>query len=440
VRRIYNLLRSRTLAFWLIGAFVAYSAVATSVTEGDFARAYANPLFYAIATALALATGACAWERTAGAARAWRTGTSASAAFVERLASTPQIAVALPSEAEAGSVLQDVGRSLRAMRLRVQVGEGRLVAATPRIALLGSPVFHWALVALFVVVAAGRLTRAEGLMGVPVGSGRPDVASSYGTLEEGILHDADFTGLTVRVTELRRDHVVAGVDRGAAPLVELWRGDTRVARHLVYPNSPLRYGSMLVHANAYGLSARFTLIGPAEEQTTDVFYDFSAESPVVEAYSPLVVDSADGGTVTVQTGIPLDITGDVAPWVVPAEPRVAWTRIVDGVEATGTVGLGESIDVGGGATLRLDDVGYYARLSVVDDWSVYPLYAVLAIAVIGLALALLLPPKAVWVMLVESERGTSLHARTRQPRSELVFASAVGDVLCRAAEGKGERP
>ncbi|MGB4581883.1 MAG: hypothetical protein WBI91_08475, partial [Coriobacteriia bacterium] len=64
MRRLYRLLRSRKLAFWLIGAFVAYSAVATSVTEGDFERAYANPVFYAIATALALATAACAWERT----------------------------------------------------------------------------------------------------------------------------------------------------------------------------------------------------------------------------------------------------------------------------------------------------------------------------------------------------------------------------------------
>lgn len=439
MRRIYNLLRSRRLAFWLIGAFVSYSAVATSVTEGDFERAYANPLFYAIATALALATAACAWERTSGAMRAWRTGTATSAQFVERLANMPQIAVPLPAGADARSVLDEVGQDLRAMRLRVRVGDGRLAAVTPRIALLGSPIFHWALVALFVVVAAGRLTRAEGLIGIPVGSERLDAASSYGALDQGALHDADFTGLVIRVPELRRNHVVGGVDRGTVPRVELWRDDEKVAAQLVYPNNPLRYGSLLIHSNAYGLSARFTLVRLAEEQSTDVLYDFSEESLVARAYSPLVIDTG-AGAVTVDTGIPLDLAGDVAPWVVPREPRVEWRLAENGVETTGSVGLGESIDLGGGARLLLDDVTYYARLSIVDDWSVYLLYAVLVIAVIGLSLALLLPPKTVWVMLVESDRGTSLNARTRQPRADRMFASAVEEALRAAAEGKDERP
>jgi cytochrome c biogenesis protein ResB len=439
VRRLYRLLRSRKLAFWLIGAFVAYSAVATSVTEGDFERAYANPVFYAITTALALATAACAWERTGGAARAWRAGTATSAEFVERLSRTPQIAVPLRSGTDARSVLDDVGRRMRAMRLRVRVGDGRLAATTPRLALLGSPAFHWALVALFVIVAAGRMTRAEGLMGVPVGSERIDAAESYGTLDEGALHDSDFTGLTIRVTDIRRNHVVGGVDRGTAPLVELWRDGKRVAGHLVYPNSPLRYGSLLIHSNAYGLNARFTLVGAAEEQSTDVFYDFSEESLVAEAFSPLVVAIGEG-SVTVETGIPLDLEGDIAPWVIPSDPRVEWRLAGNGVETTGSVGPGESIDLGGGAALRLEDVTYYARLSVVDDWSVYPLYAVLIIAVIGLALALLLPPKTVWVMLVESDGVVSLNARTRQSRADRVFAASVESTLRAAAEGRDERP
>lgn len=438
MRRIYNLLRSRKLAFWLIGAFVVYSAVATSVTRGDFERAYANPLFYAIATALALSTAACAWERTTGAARLWRRSTAASAEFVQRLMTSPQIAVALPSGTDPSGVLADAGARLRAMRLRVRASDTRMVATTPRIALLGSPVFHWALVAIFLVVAAGRLTRSEGLLGVPVGSARIDEAESYGMVEEGLFHDADFTGLEIAVPELRLEYVVDGVDRGPAPMVELRRGDEIVAEHLVYPNNPLRYGSLLIHSNAYGLSARYTLTGASQEQSIDVFYDFTEERPVAEEFSPLVAGTGDAA-VTVSTGIPLDFDGDVAPWVLPEEPLVEWTMTRGGTETSGTVGVGESIDLGSGAALRLDDVTYYARLSVVDDWSVYPLYAVLVIAVIGLALALLLPPKTVWVMLVEDDGGTRLHARTRQSRADRVFVSAVASTLKAAAEGEEDR-
>lgn len=439
MRRIYNLLRSRKLAFWLIGAFVVYSAVATSVAKGDFGAAYANPLFYAIATALALATAACAWERTAGAARAWRAGGSVGADFVGRLERAPQIAVPLPDGADREAVLGRVADALHGHHLRVKTAPDRLFAGSARLALVGSPLFHWALVAIFVVVAAGRLTRSEGLMGVPVGSEVPDAAASYGALEEGPLHDPAFSGLTIAVPDLDLDYVAGGVERGAAPLVEVYDGEELVASRLVYPNSPLRYGSLMIHPNAYGLAGAFVFETADATDPVDVLYDFEADAPLATVGSPLVFDSADG-TFSLTTRVPLDVEGRTAPWVLPAQPRVEWVLDKGGVETSGTIAPGESITLGEGVSIRLERVTYYARISVVDDWSVYPLYAVLVLAVIGLALALLLPPKSAWVMLVENEQGTAIHARTRQSRADRLFAETVARILTGAAEGKDGRP
>lgn len=435
MRRVYNALRSRKLAFWLIGAFVAYSAVATSLAEGDFDAAYANPLFYAISTALAVATAACAWERTAGATRAWRAGASVSADFVERLRRSPQIEVPLAGGVEPDEALSRVSRELGRMRLLTRTGGGRLVGTSARLALVGSPLFHWALVALFVVLALGRLTRAEGLMGIPVGSSLPDAAESYGVLDQGALYGATPSGLTIAVPELTLDYVAGGVDRGAAPTVEIREGDRVVASRIVYPNSPLRYGSLMIHSNAYGLAARLSLEADGESRDVDVLYDFTPEEPVARNTSPLVFAVA-GRSAVIDSYVPLDMQGGEAPWVLPAQPAVVWTLDESGDQTSGTLQAGEAIDLGDGISLRLTGVTYYARISVVDDWSVYPLYAVLTLAVAGLALALLLPPKMAWVMLVESDGGTSLHARTRQSRADRLFADSVERILKDAAEGK----
>lgn len=436
MRRLYNALRSRKLAFWLIGAFTLYATVAVIVTDGDYGRAYASPLFAAISLALMLATGACAWERSARAVHLWRLGTGVTPDFVKRLEQSPQIAVPLDPALDPDEALAQVARTLSARRLRVKASEHRLAAGSSRLSVVGSPIFHWALALLFLAIGGGRLVRAEGLMGVPVGSSRPDTAASYGVLTEGLLHSSRFSGLTVAVTDLDLDLQLDGISRGSAPTVALLDGEQAVAERIVYPNHPLRHGSLLIHSSAYGLSARFRLDGvevaEGAETGWDVFYDFSGERPVAEESAPLVL-TGDGSQITVNTRVPLDVQGATADWVLPAKPTVEWTLIGGSSTTTGTVEPGGAIALPGGGTLTLEEVRYYARLSVVDDPSIYPIYVLFGLATVGLALALLLPPRAVWVMVVERDGVRVLHARTRQGRGDRVFPSDVEDVLATAA-------
>ncbi|MBN1193456.1 MAG: cytochrome c biogenesis protein ResB [Coriobacteriia bacterium] len=428
LHRIYNILRSRRLAFVLIAAFVGYTAIATVTGESDYGQAYSRPLFIAIATALASATAACAWERTVSSSRLWRRGTGVTPGFVRTLTARPQIAVTIPGGADTTGILERVAARLGPLHLRVISGKGRVVGTSGRLSLVGSPLFHWCLVLLFVLVGAGRLTRSEGMIGIPVGSERVDAAGSYFWVDVGPLHGEDFSGVTIRVSELRLDYTAGGVSRGAAPVVELYDEGDLVGRRVVYPNSPLRYGSMMVHPSDYGLAGKFTLTGYGEPQVVEVLYDFSKERPVAENHVPLE-DNRPGGTLTLSTSIPLDIEEGLAEWVMPEEPRVDWVIDDAGITSMGTVRPGESIDLGDGMVLTLDEVTHYARVSVVNDWSVYPIYATFALGMIGLALALLVSPKTVWVMVISDADKVALHARTRQGRGDRLFADAVRSEL-----------
>lgn len=436
--RAYAFLRSRRLAIWLIAAFVVYSAVATvTAEEGSWGTPYANPIFIAISVALTLATAACAWERTVGAIRQRNASTGLSPESLDRLREQPQIRVPVEGDIPPGELVERIGAGLRAQRLSVRVGGTRVVGRAYRVGLIGSPLFHWALVLLFVFVGLGQLTRSEGLMGVPVGSSRLDALESYGTVDEGPWHTPGFTGLTFAVPEMDLTYVVDGVDRGASPLVEVYDGPELVVSHKTYPNSPLRYRSLLIHANNYGLAGRFTLETGGQSQPVEVLYDFTDGSGMAENASALLLTR---GTTDVEfsSSVALDALGNDWSWSIPERPRIAWKLVEAGVATSGTVMPGESVALGEGQALRLDSITYYARLSVVDDWSVTPIYVLFVLAAIGLTLALLLPPKTVWVMLVEKDGRSFIHAKTRQSRGDRTFPDRVEEALQAAAKQEGD--
>ncbi|MHB8966517.1 MAG: cytochrome c biogenesis protein ResB [Coriobacteriia bacterium] len=436
LRRAYTLLRSRKLAIGLIGAFIAYAVVATiTADKGDYGAPYASPIFIAISAALTLATAACAWERTAGAVRAWRAGAEASQALVDGLRERPSIAVAIAVDADDAVIMDRLAVTLRGMRLRVRTGRNRLLARSTRLGLLGSPIFHWSLVLLFVIVALGQLTRSEGLMGISAGTGRIDSREAYGTVTEGPWHTPDFTGLTIVVPEVKLNYMAGGVDRGASPLVEVYDGDRLITRHQVYPNSPLRYRSLLIHATEYGLAARYSFVGQ-EGASADAIYDFKESSGVAENAYPLAF-SGSGSDIEFTSSIALDKTGGEWLWDVPKSPAVAWTVMRSGETTSGVAALGDVIVVGDGMAIKLESLGYYARLSVVDDWSVTPIYILFVLAGIGLTLALLLPYRTAWVMLVEKDGEWFLHANTRQPRGDRAFPDRIEEALRAAVKREG---
>ena len=439
LKRLTKALRSRKLAVWLIAIFIAYTAFATITAKGgDYGAPYSHPIFIAIAALLTLATAACAWERTAAAYRVWRRGGGASTGFVERLRDRPQIAVKLEGVAPVDELLESVSHELHRIGLRVRPGRDRVVASTGRLGLIGSPVFHWSLVLLFVFVGLGQLTRSEGLMGIPIGSSRLDAADAYGRVDEGPLHNPGFTGLTLRVPEIDLAYVVGGIDRGPSPVVEVYDGSELIERRRVYPNSPLRYRSLLIHSNNYGLAAKFVLESDGVPTSVEVLYDFKEGSASAGNVTPLAL-TRSGSIMEFESSVALEKVGRAWVWDIPKKPAIAWALAESGETTSGVLQLGESVDLGDGGALRLESVTHYARLSVVDDWSVTPIYILFVLAGIGLTLALLLPTKTVWVMLVETDEGRWLHARTRQPRGDRVFPGRVDEALSLAAAEEDDR-
>ncbi|MBN1193460.1 MAG: cytochrome c biogenesis protein ResB [Coriobacteriia bacterium] len=439
VRRIAPILRSRKLAAVLIALVIVYASVASLTVREDFGRAYSTPLFVAICSTLAVATALCAWERSTLALRLWRRGVGVAPGFAEKLSQRPQISVRLDQDTEGDVALAGVHAGLCALRLRVHVGEGRVAGASLWPAHLGSPLFHWSLVLLILCIGLGQLTRASGMMGVPVGSGLPDAASSYGTLKVGALHGSDLSGLTISVPEIDFGHEVGGVDRGVVPTVELYDGDELVASGAVFPNNALRYRSMMVHYSAYGLAARFSFTDGSgtKVRTFDVLYDFPEEQ-VPETAASVVDITIDSAPIKMTSKIPLGASDGQVLEALPAGPRVEWTLEEGSARSTGSVGVGETVDLGPRGFLALEDIVYYARLSVVDDPSVPFIYLLFSTALAGLALAVLAPPRTAWVMLVEHDDALWLHARTRQGRGDERFPRSVAEVL-RTAAGPADK-
>ena len=138
-----------------------------------------------------------------------------------------------------------------------KTGKDTLAAMKGRYGPLGSPLFHWSLTALFVVVALGNLTRSEGLMGVPVGGQLPNHAEEYGRLERGPLYPDRYAGLFIEVPAMASGQVRDGVTIGSIPRVRLLSGGTAVAE----PSCALCHAQRPA-TGAHGTHVNATTYGP----------------------------------------------------------------------------------------------------------------------------------------------------------------------------------
>ena len=77
------------------------------------------------------------------------------------------------------------------------------------------------------------------------------------------------------------------------------------------------------------------------------------------------------------------------------------------------VSPGEGVALPIGDSLRVDSIGYYARLQIVDDWSTIPLYACLFVATLGLTITVVARQQIVLATVVEGPDGAKLVARMR---------------------------
>jgi cytochrome c biogenesis protein ResB len=320
----------------LIGIWVALAS-ALGVRS-----AFAGPVPLAAVALLALSTAVCAWQRTRVALRRTR-------------------------------LLREAGRRPWTV--------------------WGSPIFHWALVALIAVVTLGWLMRSSGQMGVAVGETRADVPASYGQLSAGPLARWS-EGRSVRVDAFDVNYTAGGVDRGPTPTVSVLASDgTVIASQRVYPNHILKTGSLAIYPADYGLAAELSVLTSAgvELRRVTELLDFSgrAEGGTVPV-APLVIDSASGAqALTVAVTVPLDRVERGYLGRLPEAPQGRVTVSSADGEALleQPVRPGESVELPSGELLRLDAVGYYARLQVVDDPTVPWLYAAAVIAMLGLGIS-----------------------------------------------------
>lgn len=419
---MWRLLRSRKLAVWTIIAFVVYAAVATLISDGDWSVPYRSPIFLAIAALLGLSTFACAWERTRAALKQ-APMREPSEATVARLRERPGIVLDVTG---ATGPLAQAERALRGLHMRV-ARYGNLVEARAGLAgAFGSPVFHWALALLLVVVALGQLTRAEGIMGIVAGYSKADAAESYGSLETGPLA-GELSGRIIAVPSIESSYTANGVDQGVTPFVEIQTPAGEVlASGYAYANHPIRYRSMLVHMNTDGLGAVVRVSGEGGVFTEQVTLDYNDDRTAVEPVD-FVLEGGAGALATV--------VFEPAPGSTPGAPtvriRAAEGEVPGGAEYAVDQVLpeGGSIEIPGGFTLTIVKLTKYARLSVVNDWSVYWIYALFALAAIGLVPAVFAPLRGVRVLLVPDAEGTRLHVAVRHGRGDPHFPGRVETAL-----------
>jgi hypothetical protein len=91
-----------------------------------------------------------------------------------------------------------------------------------------------------------------------------------------------------------------------------------------------------------------------------------------------------------------------------------------------------------GSKLRLDALGFYARLSVVDDPTIPLLYGALGVALVGLALVTVARQQLVLVTVVEGETGPALVAKLRLWRNVSTNREEIGRELAKALRAAEE--
>jgi cytochrome c biogenesis protein ResB len=171
VDKALRFLRSRRLAIWLIIVFVAYVAVGTAVPQGEpgspavagwvaghptlgalavalgLSRAYSTPLFLLLSVVLLLNTAVCAWERTRRAWAGYRRDDAGVKRIAERLRDKPTFAMRV----SAGRPLETT-KVIRSLGLKSTSTDGVTEWRSGAWGAFGSPLFHWSLVGLLLVV------------------------------------------------------------------------------------------------------------------------------------------------------------------------------------------------------------------------------------------------------------------------------------------------
>lgn len=462
-RGVVRFLSSPGLAVGLLAFVGLWSMAATAIPQGESSdplvaawaseypliepmvrtvglhQAFTSPAFAACVLVLTVSTALCAWQRTRAAMHRGRALGQAALADQQSVTESHDLEILCDPALSGPDVLSIASETLGELDIRTKRRGDVLSAVSSSWAVVGSPLFHWALLALIVVIFASNLQRSEGLMGVAVGQTKPDAPASYGTLHTGLLHDWRGVRRSIRVDAFDLQFETGGTKRGPTPTVSVLDGEGRVLKtQRVYPNMMLRIGSLAIYPSAYGLAATLSIANTSGVETgrSVQLVDFSetAGDGTVSSGSLAVSDRAGNAELHVSTTVPLERVGGQLEQTLPEKPtaRIVVTSpdgepLVDRI-----VSPGEEVALPIGDSLRVESIGYYARLQVVDDWSTIPLYACLAAATIGLTIACVARQQIVLATVIDGPEGARLAVRVRLWRNESSSRSAVESELARA--------
>jgi cytochrome c biogenesis protein ResB len=336
------------------------------------------------------------------------------------LAETHDFEIACDPKLSAPDALSIVSRTLTLLGVRTKYHDDSVVAVSGRWTVWGSPVFHWALLGLLLSLLVGNMLRSEGLMGVIVGQTAADVPESYGVLHTGPLHDWGGVHRSIRVDGFELGYTTGGVDRGPTPTVSLLDGSGAVVQtQRVYPNMTLKNGSLTIYPSSYGLAVLASEVDSsgAVVGSGHQLADFSEQAAGgTVAAGSIALLSASGATVySAALTVPLDQRDGAWLDRIPDNPsaRVLVTSRDGATVLDHVVRVGETLAVPGSLSLRLDGIVYYARLQVVDDWTIPLLYAGLFVALVGLSIATLARQQIVLVTAVKGPSGVRIVAKVR---------------------------
>ena len=298
------------------------------------------------------------------------------------------------------------GGALKEFGLRrdsLQVENDSAVYSKQRWALFSSPLFHWSLVAMMLVVFLGVLSRAESMMTIAETQTLPIVDENVVYTMKGPLYGTTQKPFIVRVAGSEANLVVDGIEHGFTPKVELLDSTGQVLKsQYVYPNAPLSHANLMIHRiETYGMAAHFVMT--AEDGYTEPFIEILelSEDEETQLILPLTFellnDQYEGGGVSVTFMLlppSHDSEGNVIPVKLSQAEGIIVVRQLESREIIldDNMNVGDTIQIFDDLALTLERVTYTTTLKIVDDWSVKPLYALLLIATLLAAGALMTNP------------------------------------------------
>jgi hypothetical protein len=95
---------------------------------------------------------------------------------------------------------------------------------------------------------------------------------------------------------------------------------------------------------------------------------------------------------------------------------------------------GEEVALPGGGSIRLAGIGWYSRLSLVDDPTIPLIYAAMIVAALGLTMTLVFRQQLVLATYVEGPDGSILAMRLRLWRNTSTSRGEIESALARALQ------